>query len=155
MFMCIYACADLSSFISYTCIFTHSLHLYRSISFIFVHHTLWHLVLGVHLHPQGRIVFREGGSVESGTARRSTSSTQERERLFWDIVARLSRAIEYLDSTLMTSTTLPNREKITTMRDELCRMIHTIESYNPYDYISIESFYTSLSRSVTSTMKYR
>ena len=41
------------------------------------------------------------------------------------------------------------------MRDELCRMIQTIESQNPYDYISIETFYSSLSRSVTSTVKYR
>ncbi len=34
-------------------------------------------------------------------------------------------------------------------------MIHTIESYNPFDYISIDTFYSSLSRSVTGTVKYR
>ena len=41
------------------------------------------------------------------------------------------------------------------MRDELCHMIQMIESYNPYDYISIETFYSSLSCSVTGTVKYR
>ena len=34
-------------------------------------------------------------------------------------------------------------------------MIQTIESYNPFDDISIEIFYSSLSHSVTSTVKYR
>lgn len=34
-------------------------------------------------------------------------------------------------------------------------MIQTIKSYNPFDYISIETFYSSLSHSVTSTVKYR
>lgn len=33
-------------------------------------------------------------------------------------------------------------------------MIHNIESYNPFDEISIETFYSSLSHNVTSTMKY-
>lgn len=100
-------------------------------------------------------MFREGGLVLSQVQHVDRHLLLKRERLFRDTVARLSQAIEYLDSTLMTSTTLPNREKITTMRDELCRMIQTIESYNPYDDISIESCYASLSRSVTGTVKYR
>ena len=34
-------------------------------------------------------------------------------------------------------------------------MIQTIESYNPFDDMSIETFYSSLFHSVTGTMKYR
>ena len=68
-------------------------------------------------------VHRGGQSVESSTTRRSTSSTEDREQLFRDILARLSHAIEVLDSSLSSSTTLPNREKIITMREELFRMI--------------------------------
>ena len=34
-------------------------------------------------------------------------------------------------------------------------MIQTVESYNPFDDMSIETFYSSLSHSVTGTVKYR
>ena len=61
-----------------------------------------------------------GPSAESGTARRPTASAEERHHLFADTIARLSRALEYLDSTLLASTTLSNREKIISIRDELC-----------------------------------
>ena len=33
-------------------------------------------------------------------------------------------------------------------------MIQTVKSYNPFDDMSIKTFYSSLSHSVTSTMKY-
>ena len=56
-----------------------------------------------------------GQSVESDTTCRSTSSTQDREQLFKDIVARLSCAILVLDTSLSSSTTLPNMEKIIVM----------------------------------------
>ena len=52
-----------------------------------------------------------GPSAKSGTTRRPTASAKERQRLFADTIARLSRALEYLDSTLLASTTLPNRER--------------------------------------------
>ena len=61
-----------------------------------------------------------GPSVELGTTCRPTSSTKERQCLFADTIARLSCALKYLDSTLLVSTTLPNREKIVSIRDELC-----------------------------------
>ena len=41
------------------------------------------------------------------------------------------------------------------MGEDLFCIIHTIESCNPFDYISIETFYSSLSRSVIGTVKYR
>ena len=45
-------------------------------------------------------------------------------------------------------------EKIISIRDELCKMIKMISAYNPFDDISIETFYSSLSHNVTSTVKY-
>jgi hypothetical protein len=85
---------------------------------------------------------------------RMTSSSKERQHLFADTIARLSRGLDYLDSTLLASTTLPNREKIIFIRDELCQMIKMISTYNPFDDISIKTFYSSLSHSVTGTVKY-
>ena len=41
------------------------------------------------------------------------------------------------------------------MRDDLCHMIQMFDSYNPYDDISIETFYYSLSYSAIGIMKYR
>ena len=60
-------------------------------------------------------VHRGGQSAEFGKTRRSTSSTEDREKLFRDTLARLSHAIEVLDSSLSSCTTLPNREKIIAM----------------------------------------
>ena len=61
-----------------------------------------------------------GPSAKLGTTHRLTSSTEERQCLFADTIARLSCVIKYLDSTRLDSTTLPNREKIISMIDELC-----------------------------------
>ena len=96
-----------------------------------------------------------GQSAESGIACRSSSTTQDRERLFRDTISRLSHAMHILDTSLSSSPTLPNREKVIEMRHELFRMIQIVESYNPFDDMSIETFYSSLSRSVTGTVKYR
>ena len=57
-------------------------------------------------------VHRGHYSAESSTTHRLKSSTKDREQLFRDTLARLSHAIEVLDSLLSSSTTLPNREKI-------------------------------------------
>ena len=99
-------------------------------------------------------VHRGGQSAESGTTCRLTSSTQDRQQLFRDTATRLSRAIQVLDTSLSSSTTLPNREKIIVIWEELFCMIQIIESYNAFDDISIETFYSSLSHSVTSIVKY-
>lgn len=63
--------------------------------------------------------------------------------------------MQVLYTLLSSSPTLPNREKVIAMQEELFHMIQTIESYNPFDDISIETFYSSLSRSVTGTVKYK
>ena len=61
-----------------------------------------------------------GPSAELGTTHRLASSFEERQHLFPNTIARLSHALDCLDSTLLIFTTLPNREKIISIRDELC-----------------------------------
>ena len=56
-----------------------------------------------------------GQSAESGTARRSTSTAQDRQQLFRETVSRLSHAMQVLDTSLSSSPTHPNREKVTMM----------------------------------------
>ena len=56
-----------------------------------------------------------GQSAESGTTRISSSTAQDRQRLFRDTVLRLSHAMHILDTSLSSSPTLPNREKVIAM----------------------------------------
>ena len=133
MYVCFKLNLTFNYFKLYTCMFIfvyicmcRSLDIYPSCSFTLISsyiiyiYTLWHLVLGIMvLHPQGMLVSIGGDqSVESGTTCRLKSSTKDREQLFRDTLARLSHAIEVLDSSLSSSTTLPNREKVTMMQEQ-------------------------------------
>ena len=57
-----------------------------------------------------------GQSAQFGIAHRSSSIAYDRQRLFRDTVSRLSHAMEVLDTSLSSSPTLPNREKVMAMR---------------------------------------
>ena len=150
----------------YICIYMHmcrSLDIYHSCSFTFISLYLYsyihYMASGSGDHAPAFLgdasVCGGGQSVESGIACRSTSTAQDRQQLFRDTVVRLSHAMQVLDTSLSSSPTLPNREKVIEMRQELFRMTQTIESYNPFDDMSIETFYSSLSHSVTGIVKYR
>ena len=44
---------------------------------------------------------------------------------------------------------------MTSIRDELINMINTIQGFNPYDSLSLDSFYNFLSCSVSGAMRWR
>lgn len=71
-----------------------------------------------------------------------------RSTLYAKTIRRLDVALKCLEKTIYTPN-LSNRYRLVTIRDKITRMIRFIQSYNPYDEISIKQFYLSLSRSVS------
>lgn len=135
-----------------------SLDIHQSCSFTFISsylYTLWHLVLWiVVLHPQGMLVSTKGVRVMSLVQHADRPPPLKIESVIQRYSCEIISCYKVLNTSLSSSTALPNREKITSMREELYRMIHTIELYNPFDEMSIEIFYSSLSHSVTGIVKY-
>lgn len=77
-----------------------------------------------------------------------------RARLHAKTLEALQRALHHLDNTLHNTPTQPNMDKAHSIRDELLNMIDTVQSYNPYDDISIDFFYSSLSCSVVGMVRW-
>lgn len=85
----------------------------------------------------------------------STQAPHARDSRRDETISRMQAALTALERTLQNSTTLPNREKLTAIRTELMSMIQKAESYNPYDDVSIDVFYHSLSSTVIGTVGWR
>ena len=108
MFIFVYICMCISLDIYHSCSFTFiSLYLYS-----YIHYMASGSGDRGPTSSGDASVHGGGQSAESGIARRSSSTAYDRQRLFRDIVLRLSHAMEVLDISLSSSPTLPNREKV-------------------------------------------
>ena len=87
--------------------------------------------------------------LHSGSSCRSTTSTQDMETLFSDTMQCLQGTLDTIDQSLRASPTLQHRDKVIVIRDELISMIHTIEGFNPYDSVSLDTLYSALSHSIS------
>ena len=89
------------------------------------------------------------GFPHSGSSHRSTASTQDRETLFSDTIQCLQSALDTIDQSLQASPTLQHRDKVTVIRDKLISMMHIVKVFNPYDSVSLDTFYSALSCTIS------